>query len=224
MAGVDGARGGWVIAVAEPGGMINLRFDDTLATVVAHLRAGVVDAAVIDMPIGLSHNGVRPVDALVRSRLGPRRSTFFPTPIRAVLDEASWAEANKRSKSIAGTGLSKQAWNLVPKIREVDGAWSDELKAKLFEGHPETSFAEMANEPVMSKKSSPEGRAERLALLTRVLSSSVDEVVETCPNAWRIDAIDALALAWTALRVASGSHTLLGGELDRLGRPMRLAI
>lgn len=223
--GVDGARGGWVAAT----------IDITNGTPTMHIDfhehfAALVDATadneviVVDMPIGLSSNGVRPADALARERLGQRRSTFFPTPIRSILDFEDWSEANDHSKQVCGKGLSKQAWNLIPKIAEVDQVWSRELDHRLFEGHPETSFAEMNGEPVLSKKATSVGRDERLSLIERHAGAGFSALISNCPSTWRTDAIDAVALAWTALRIIDGSAIRLGGELDEAGRPMELSI
>ena len=233
--GVDGAPGGWVAATitgAVPhqttAADINIAFFPTFAEILA--TAGPTDMIVVDMPIGLADDGQRPADALARERLGPRRSTFFPTPIRAAHDFEHWADANDHSKALTGKGISKQAWNLLPKIAEVDAVWCPDRSDLLLEGHPETSFAEMAGTPVLSKKATPEGRFERITLLQAHLADriadeiDVADVIDGLPKKWSTDAVDALALTWTAHRVLSGDAVQLGGEPDSLGRPMRVTI
>lgn len=228
--GVDGAPGGWVAATitapfrncARHRYEIRVAFFERFSDIVNSADSD--DVIVVDIPIGLSADGVRPADTAARERLGPRRSTFFPTPVRSVLDFDEWAQANAHSKQVCGKGLSKQAWNLTTKISEVDQVWSPELADRLFEGHPETSFAEMNGEPVLSKKATTEGRDERLALINSHFELDMGPVVSECPNKWRTDAIDALALGWTALRIIDGSAIRLGGELDEAGRPMELSI
>ncbi len=203
-------------------GDLSLGFYDAFADIIA--ESGPTASIVVDMPIGLSEDGIRPVDALVRERLGPRRSTFFPTPIRSVLDFEDWSEANDHAKRVAGKGLSKQAWNLVPKIAEIDDAWTLEVRDRVLEGHPETSFAELNGEPLTTKKAQPEGQSERLGLLHSALGREVTALVAEFPKKWRVDAIDALVLNWTARRVISRTSIRLGGEPDLLGRPMQLTI
>lgn len=220
--GVDGAPGGWVAAMIDSGGRIEIEFVESFAAVLA--EAAPADVVVVDMPIGLSSDGNRPVDALVRERLGTRRATFFPTPVRSVLDLPSWEEANLYSKHVSGKGLSKQAWNLIPKIIEVDECWDAVDAGQLREGHPETSFAEMSGAPLATKKARAEGREERLLLLQKALPADVRALIESCPKRWITDAIDALALAWTAQRVLAGEAVELGGERDDAGRPMELCI
>ena len=220
--GVDGAKGGWVSARSSPNGEVSVSFSVTFAEIIA--ACGAADVVIVDMPVGLSERGTRPVDGLARARLGPRAATFFPTPIRSVLDFDDWSEANVHSKAVSGKGLSKQAWNLVPKIAEVDAIWSAELTDRLLEGHPETSFAELAGAPLATKKTDVQGRLERLDLLTAALGDDIAACIDAIPKKWSVDAIDALVLNWTARRVVSGTAIRLGGDPDLLGRPMQLTI
>lgn len=221
--GVDGAAGGWVIAEYNVANhTLSLSFDESLANSFDRVGSDVATIA-IDMPIGLSADGERSADLAARTRLEHRRSTFFPTPIRDVLECASFDEANALSKATSGKGLSVQAWNLVPKIRELDSIWLPGHADTVFEAHPELSFAELAGNPLDSKKATPEGRSDRMSLLSGVVAGA-EIALATLPNKWCIDGVDAMVLAWTAARVLAGTATVLGGELDVQGRPMRLAI
>ena len=92
--GVDGARGGWVVAEFNATTQAcAVHLVDTISLVADRLRLRDVSVAVVDMPIGLSAGGDRPVDSLARTRLGSRRATFFPTPIRDVLDHVHFGLA-----------------------------------------------------------------------------------------------------------------------------------
>ena len=75
----------------------------------------------IDMPIGLSDAGSRECDVAARKLLQPHGTRVFPAPPRAALAHADDYEAACRA-SIAATGksLSKQTWNLLRSIAEVD--------------------------------------------------------------------------------------------------------
>jgi predicted RNase H-like nuclease len=158
----------------------------------------------VDMPIGLPDQpGPRACDRAARRLLGPRRSSVFPAPSRAHLAAASFGDVG---------GLSIQAWNLVPKVREVDAAWEPRVR----EVGPEVSFAAMAGAPMAHPKRTAAGRDERLAALGRAEAPRV-------PGARPDDVLDALACAWTAARIAAGTavaHT--DGSVDGLGRPMTL--
>ncbi len=203
------------------GDELEVEYTDSFRTV---LDSG-ADLVVVDMPIGLSADGRRPADVDARARLGTRRSTFFPTPVRCVLDYASHADANDASRRASGRGLSIQAWNLVPKIREIDDVWTESLTDRLFEGHPETTFAEMTGAPLQDTKSTFAGRAARVAALRDHVADSIEEtLITSLPAKFHGDAVDAAALIWTARRLAAKTALILGGEPDPAGRPMRLAI
>ena len=79
-------------------------------------------------------------------------------------------EAGELARRSTGKGLTRQAFALFPKIKEVRSA----LKPDAFdpgahplaaEVHPEVSFAVMADQPMSFHKSLQAGVAERLALL-----------------------------------------------------------
>lgn len=87
------------------------------------MAAGSVDLVGIDMPIGLlDGDEPRHAEALARRRLPPgRKSSVFPTPMRAACEATTWAEANALNKAACGRGLSHQGLGLTA-ILEVD-AW-----------------------------------------------------------------------------------------------------
>jgi predicted RNase H-like nuclease len=155
----------------------------------------------VDMPIGLPDEGRRACDTAAREGLGPRRSSVFPVPVRSALAATSFAEV---------TGLSIQGWHLVPKIREVDACW----EPRVVECSPELSFTVAAGAPMTHNKRTPEGQAERLAVL--------GDVVTRAPGAATHDVLDAHACLLTARRVAEGSALTFGDgdAVDDLGRPM----
>jgi len=95
----------------------------------------------IDIPIGLPAKGARACDIAARKLLGkPRSSSVFPAPVRASLPAKTYEEAGMLSLRAHGKSLSRQAFELIPKIREVDGLMTPELQASIFEVHPEVSF------------------------------------------------------------------------------------
>ena len=73
-------------------------------------------------------------------------------------------------------------------------------------------------------KNTSEGRVERLEALGSVFGGSVVARHAACPptGARADDVLDAFAGAWTALRVASGTHLRLGGERDERGLRMEV--
>jgi predicted RNase H-like nuclease len=217
VAGVDGCRAGWVVALGPPG-----RPPTSVRVVSRFLDALDGDPAVVavDIPLGLSEDGPRACDVEARRLLGPRRSCVFPAPPRAVLGASGFAEALTRSRAAVGRGLSLQAWHLVPKIAEVDTAVDTGAEA-VVEAHPEVSFARLAGAPVDSPKRTAEGAAARRALLGPLLGAVPSRLAGAAPD----DVLDALVLLWTAGRHHHGRSSSLGdGSVDSRGRPRRIVV
>lgn len=223
--GIDGCAGGWVLVTVVVAGStarprLGLTVVETLDAVVADVRSGRMASAAIDIPIGLAARDPRACDLEARRMLGPRRSSVFPAPVRSVLGAGTYVEACDRSRRACGKGISKQLFNILPKIAEVDGLQSRRLQAHLFEMHPELSFTVLAGAPMRFAKRTAAGRAERIAAL-RPAFGDVARLVEHPPaGAQRDDVLDALVGAWTALRHAANRHIRLGGQRD--GRGLRM--
>jgi predicted RNase H-like nuclease len=227
VAGLDGCAGGWVMVVAalDGGGRYTVdgveRIPD-LGALAGRLEAGELASVGIDIPIGLPPTGRRRCDVEARRMIGPRRSSVFPAPVRGVLGATTHADATRRSRAVSGTGLSRQAFGLLPKVREADGFVTPRLQRHVFEVHPEVSFTALAGRPMAHYKKTPAGRAERLDTLGRVFG---DGVVD---GRWRLDGtspddvLDALAVAWSAGRRLTRTHVQLGGELDDRGLRMEI--
>ena len=201
VAGVDGCRGGWAVALADLDELLDVRVVSTFVEVVA-LGAS---AVAVDMPIGLAEVGRRACDIEARRRLGPRRSSVFPAPLRPMLEAVSYEQA----KAIGG--LSKQAYHLLPKIREVDALMTPGRQRTTVEAHPELCFARLLGKPCRAPKRTPEGRAER----RMVAGLTIDR--PPAGAAWD-DVLDACALVQTARRLVNGAVERLGdGSRDRRG-------
>jgi predicted RNase H-like nuclease len=230
--GLDGCPAGWVLAttVLTTAGHVTpdqaeVRLVPTFAEALALVLDGTLDALGIDMPIGLPDAGPRQADRAARLRLGTRRASVFATPVRAVLGAVDYRDALVRSRSVDGRGLSKQAYNLLPRIAEVDAAMTPDLQDRVFECHPETCFARLAGQPLTTVKRDPEGRADRDSLLTPVLGDVRSLWLTPPPGARADDVLDALAILTTAARVVAGSATRLGdGSLDGTGLRMEIVV
>ena len=143
--GIDGCRAGWVLVTTPVAGDGASQVDVVrdLAEVVSDLDSGQLVAVAIDVPIGLPVSGPRPCDVEARRLIGPRRSSVFPAPSRAVLEAETYAEALAMSRAISGKGLSKQLFGIIPKIREVDRLLTCERQRSIVETHPEVCFADI---------------------------------------------------------------------------------
>ena len=101
----------------------------------------------IGIPIGLARNGNRMCDKRARTLLGaPRSSSVFSAPPRDVLRANSYVDACDRSFGVCGKRISRQAFGILAKIRDVDAELQNAapLIARVHEVHPEVSFAVMA--------------------------------------------------------------------------------
>jgi predicted RNase H-like nuclease len=190
---------------------------------------------VVDMPIGLQEGaepGGRSCDRAARRRLGRRRSSVFAPPTRAALPAGDYRDALARSRasSGAGLGLSRQACNLLPKLRELDGYMTARLQDRVLEGHPELAFAALTGEPMAHSKRRAEGRRERSALLARQYGDCLPDVEALLDRYGRgslaaDDILDACVLALTAWRIQLGQgRRLPEGEPPLDARGLRMEI
>jgi predicted RNase H-like nuclease len=232
--GVDACRRGWVavsLDVPRPGAA---RADDLRveAARVHQSLAGVLEAGVpagvseedgagvvgIDMPLGLLESGWREADLAARGLLGPRRSSVFAIPPRAVWAQASYQAANQCCRELTGRGFSIQAWGLRAKLLEAD-RYRGTCRHPLYEVHPELAFAAMAGAPLAHSKHTAAGRDLRRSLL-----SQVGLTVPLVALAPVTDTLDAAAVAWSAWRIAAGRAVTLPDrpQHDRHGRQIAI--
>lgn len=220
--GVDGARGAWVVALQQASTWRLERCEDFASVVALADREGLVQVGV-DMPIGLPSAGARTADTEARAVLGVRRSSLFPTPVAAALHAASYEEALAASRAASGKGMSKQAFHLLPMIRQVRDAVGPGQRGRFFESHPETTFTVLAGEPLPTKKSAA-GVGRRLALL-RSYCTDLDDVLASAPAGLAVDdALDAMAAAVSARRVVDGAARIFGAGagVDAAGYSLRI--
>jgi len=212
VAGVDGCRKGWMV-VHDDSAAVHACFGDALAA----LPADTVVA--VDMPIGLvdEHRpGGREADRAARTELGPKRNSVFSAPPRSVLGARTLSEARRQ-----GGRLTLQTLNLLPRIEDVDRVMTPALQGRVFEVHPELSFAAMdGGRPVMAPKRTARGASERLALLAR----AGVRVPERPPDAALDDLLDACALVWSAGRIARGEARRVPDTVAYDGRGLRMDV
>lgn len=217
LAGVDGCPGGWIAAFVRPVGpdcalAVLPRFADVLA---ATQRPAVI---AVDMPIGLPEragHGGRAAENAVRPLLGARQSSLFSVPPRAAIEAAGYAAACRAAlaSSDPPRKVSKQLFNIVPKIREVDALLRADavLAARVFEVHPELAFWRLNGERPLDQpkkvKSRPyaPGLTPRRQLL-RAAGLPIQLIDAPPPKgAAADDLIDALACAAIARRIHAGT-------------------
>lgn len=228
IAGVDGCPGGWVAIVRKERDGLRLvtasRFEALVAWLVAE-GAG-MPVVGVDMPIGLAERpgiGGRACDRAARALLGARRGTsVFSAPVRGALRGASYREALALSRETGGVGLTKQCFNILPKILEIDDVLSPDQQEFIREVHPELSFFELnGGMPIGEPKRTREGRAIREQLLADAGWTGMLELapigVPGTPDRLRPridDVLDAGAACWTANRIARGIALAIPEDSD----------
>jgi predicted RNase H-like nuclease len=168
----------------------------------------------VDMPIGLPERtglGGRAAENAVRPLLGQRQSSVFSVPSRAAIYAADYGEACRIAAETSDPPrkVSKQLFNIAPKIREVDECLraGADAAARTFEVHPEVAFWRLNGEQalvepkkVKSRAYEPGLRLRRNLLIAAGLSA---EAVNAPPpkGAGPDDLLDALACAAIARRL-----------------------
>jgi predicted RNase H-like nuclease len=198
--GVDGCRAGWVaFRVDVPS--LTTSVELLALPEVLKKRPDELSCIAIDIPIGLL-DGPRACDKAARKLLGqPRGSSVFAAPCRATLGAQSHPEASSINQRGTERGLSRQAWGIVPKIKQVDDAITPDCQQWVLEVHPEVCFwALNQRRPMKHKKKKKEGVADRIALLHRIFPQLEMHLANRPRAVGTDDLLDAAAAAWTALR------------------------
>ncbi len=204
--GLDGCPTGWVAVVLREGRVADVRVVAAIGDLLADTAASHVG---IDMPVGLV-DGARDTDAAARALLPGRAASVFSTAARSVVEGfmagriTSHAEATACNLAATGSGLSQQAWRLVPKMVEVEVLARS--GAVLTEVHPELAFATVVGHPLPRKRSWPGlmRRREVLAELGVELPTRFDGDTAAAPD----DVVDAAICAWVADGLACGASML----------------
>jgi predicted RNase H-like nuclease len=236
LAGVDGCRSGWLVALVRPdGGEARIRVVPRFSDVVASPENPAVIA--VDMPVGLPERtgyGGRAAENAIRPLLGARQSSVFSVPARAAMQAQDYGEACNIAlmTSDPPRKISRQLFMIAPKIREVDKCLRADaaVAARVHEVHPELAFWRLncersLDEPkkVKSRPYEP-GLALRRGLL--IAAGMPQDAVEASPpsGAAADDLIDALACAAIARRIHAGIAVPFPDPppVDRYGLPMAI--
>ncbi|MCA9791614.1 MAG: DUF429 domain-containing protein [Candidatus Eremiobacteraeota bacterium] len=210
VAGVDGCRGGWL--VAGSGRVPELHLCATFAEVLELDYQWLA----VDMPIGLPELGrPRRADGEARALLGPRRASVFPAPPRPLLQAEHYDQ-------VRGHGMSLQTFYLLPRIRELDAVMNPDRQAFVKETHPELVFSRLAGGPLEFAKKKPAG----LALRRQLLGMDEEPWLERFGRRLvaRDDILDSLVLLRAAQAQAEGDCRVVPAicELDSKGLKMEI--
>ena len=238
VAGADACRAGWIACfLRDDLSALSLRIVEDIASVADAPEAPA--AISVDMPIGLPgriEGSGRACEMAVRPLLGERQSSVFSTPSRSAVAAGDYAAACAEAlqTSTPPRKVSKQCFMLFPRIREIDALLiaRPELRARVFETHPEVSFSRMkggrpASLPKKIKsRPNPAGLKERTELLLRAgLPETFVPLVEQPPRgAGGDDVLDAVACAWSARRILRGEAAVYPNPPPRDAHGLEMAI
>ena len=135
---------------------------------------------------------------------------------RATINAVSYEVACEKNQEKTGKKLSRQTFNILPKIKEIDDPVRGCAKARLLirEVHPEICFWALNKwKPMDFKKKEPEGIKERLTILERIRPSVRREfnTILECfrrRDVGRDDILDAMVASVTASADSSALCTL----------------
>lgn len=212
--GVDGCRAGWFAVFLEEENEDDCKWEIALfpqfSFLIDFLENNYRETeplVLVDIPIGLKDGGAgeRLSDTEARKILKARKSSIFPVPCREAVYAETYEKACEVNKLLTGKSISKQAWNIVPKIRDVDLflVKNKSYREKIREVGPEICFQSFAGFPMKHSKKKVEGYLERKETLNNVCKLA-DEIIEYSLLKYRRkdltkdDVLDALAAALTA--------------------------
>lgn len=214
--GLDGFRFGWVAAWIDEHGDHGFDYSPGLTRLLAMPHA----RAMIDMPIGLNVSGYRTCDLRARELVGP---AVFLGARRDLWRFADMAAANRHywKHEGKGRGVSAQLWNIRDKLREVDDVMTPMLQARIGEAHPELIFWNLAGRVRLERKTSQQGREQRIALLRARGFTKVERwlTLRHGTGIGRDDLIDACACA---LAARDSTQRVGGEEIDPRGLRMEI--
>lgn len=216
LAGVDGCPGGWLAAFVRPDG------DEVVVTSFKHF-ADMPEVArkpaivAVDMPVGLPEQagrGGRAAENTVRQLLGARQSSVFSVPARTAIYASDYGAACRAAvaSSDPPRKVSKQLFNIAPKIREVDQTLRADsaLASRVHEVHPELAFWRLNGEQPLAVPKKVKSRCFEPGLALRrgllIAAGLPAAAVNAAPpkGAGPDDLIDALACAVIARRIHAG--------------------
>lgn len=235
VAGVDGCRGGWLVVMRplDDPSRARVELKKQFAEVLAmEPRAEII---AVDMPIGLPPSGGRRADFEARANLGKRKSAVFAMPSREAVYQNCYrlaCEAAARTSNPSRM-ISKQAFNIFPKIIEIDALMSPEMQERVREVHPEVGFWALNGDKPLELPKKMKARPDQPGLVYRrkllLDEGYLASLIEgrggfKAVDAGRDDLLDAAVCSWSAARIARGEGRRFPSEPDIDAKGLRMEI
>ena len=203
--GIDGCKAGWIIAKTLENKSISFQIIKNLND--AYLEGGNLSHIGIDIPLHLSHTGKRFAEIEARSLLKNRACTIFTPPTLNALRAKNYIDACAVNFKECGNRISKQSWNLFPKIIEAHKFLENNSISKLevFEVHPELSFLAMNDMNLIeASKKTDIGKEIRIKLIQKFFPSFSFESVRKKYKKNQVlddDILDSISVLWSTRRI-----------------------
>ena len=216
--GIDGCKAGWIIAKTLENESISFQIiknlNDLKRINVSHIG--------IDIPLQLSHTGKRFAEIEARSLLKNRACTIFTPPTLNALRAKNYMDACEVNFNECGKRISKQSWNLFPKIKEAQEFLDNKSinKLRVFEVHPELSFMAM-NDMILvqASKKTDIGREIRIKLIQKFFPKFSFESVR---NEYKKnqtlddDILDSVSVLWSTQRIVDNIANFVPKDPKRI--------
>ena len=216
--GIDGCKAGWIIAKTLENESISFQIiknlNDLKRINVSHIG--------IDIPLQLSHTGKRFAEIEARSLLKNRACTIFTPPTLNALRAKNYMDACEVNFKECGKRISKQSWNLFPKIKEAQEFLENKSinKLRVFEVHPELSFMAMNDMSlVQASKKTDIGREIRIKLIQKFFPKFSFESVR---NEYKKnqtlddDILDSVSVLWSTQRIVDNIANFVPKDPKRI--------
>ena len=229
IAGVDGCKKGWVVAVGDGWSSQQrprLLFCETFKLVLK--ATDTCEVVAVDMPIGIPSGAQRrDCDLQAIKALGKAASRVFLTPPRESLCAKTPVEFQEIHRNLRDTGAGFVVWGIVPKIKEVDEVMKPQLQDRVFEFHPELVWKRLAGN-VLDSKHTASGILQRISIVEEYVGG-IKHFREDkgAMNGAIDDVLDALVGLSVAHCIATGpdyNGRLPGGQSPKDSRGLKMEI
>jgi len=203
--GIDGCKAGWITAKALENKSISFQIIENLND--GYLKESNLSHIGIDIPLQLSHSEKRLAEIEARSLLKNRACTIFSPPTLSALRAKNYIDACDVNFKECGKRISKQSWNLFPKIKEAQEFLQNNSISKLgiFEVHPELSFMAMNDMSLIkASKKTDIGREIRIKLIQKFFPNFSFALVRNKYKKTQVlddDILDSISVLWSTQRI-----------------------